>query len=310
MFEVTTLALAPPEHLRLFADHYLSLGAARVRIYLDRETPRPPAAPGVDYVACGDDFWRDRCGLRPVKIEDRQTAAYQHAYAAATQAWMLFVDIDEFLLTPPLEEVFAEAPADCESLIFPTLEAVFGPDDDPRTPYGASCLRRSYGRPWSSVLPPLIYGARGGMFTRGLLGHAMGKHALRTGLTDVQIDIHESKRDGAPLPGRRARGRGRQPAWLVHYDAIDGDHWREKWRRRQDSGDVGEVGRKRMLQYDAFVQARAAGTEEALFRSLYALSRSQRRALKMLGLARTNPLKETFDAERSRPRPAGGPRPA
>lgn len=299
-FEVVTFALASFYQRDVFARHYQAHGASAVTIYLDQPALLGLERPGVRTIVCDEAFWRARTGRRPTRIEDRQMAVYKDAYASASETWMLFVDIDEFIVSPsPLADIFSATAPESPSVVFPTVEAVFGPDDDPALEFGASYLRKSLKRPWASLLPPLIYGARGGLFTRGLLGHAMGKHALRTGLKAVDIDIHETKRGGVPLSATRARDDRGRAAWLAHFDAMSFEQWRLKWRHRQATGDIGDVGRKRRAQFDAFVEAQARGAEAALFSALYTLTPWQVRALRALRLLAENPLALHRDDRRS-----------
>lgn len=283
-FDVVALVLAPPEHIRAFCDHHLAQGAERIRLYLDADIPTPPVSSAVEVAVCDDAFWRAHGGRRPASIDDRQLVVYAEAYRATTADWLLVVDVDELIHGEAVvPEVLASASPAAATVIFPSAEAVYGPGDRLGEPYGQSLLRLPYGRPFSSVLPPLIYGEAGGAFTRGLLGHAMGKHAVRTGLTDILVDIHESKRDDVALPAARARDAKGRTVRLAHYDAIGLDHWRDKWDRRVQSGDTGAVGRKRQAQLRTYAESRAAGREAELFRALYALSRGQVTALRGIG---------------------------
>lgn len=288
-FEVVALVLAPERHIAIFAAHYLRQGAQRIRIFFDGAPPAMRLPPQVEVVVCDDAFWRAHGRDRPPLFDDRQIFLYDLAYRTASSPWAMFVDIDEFVCgAASIAEVLDRVPGDRESVIFPTAEAVYGPGDDLTREYGQSYLRKSYGRPWSSLLPALIYGRCGPMFTCGLLGHAMGKHAVRTGVADIEAGVHESKRDDTPLDAAAAKdGRGR-PVYLVHYDAIGLDHWRLKWGRRVSSGDLGDVGRKRLLQSRLFAEAEKDGSVAALFNCLYGLTTRQLTQLRALNLVMDN----------------------
>lgn len=288
-FEVVALVLAPERHVAIFAAHYLRQGTERIRIFFDGSPPEMTLPPQVEIIACDDAFWREHGLERPVLFDDRQIFLYDLAYRTATSAWAMFVDIDEFVVGgASIAQVLDGVPADRESVIFPTAEAVYGPDDDLNREYGQSYLRKSYGRPWASVLPPLIYGGYGELFARGLLGHPMGKHAVRVGIADIRAGVHESKRAEVPLDAALARdGRGRT-VYLAHYDAIGLDHWRLKWERRVSSGDIGDVGRKRKRQAELFSQAEAGGEAAVMFNALYGLTARQARLLRVLNLLLDN----------------------
>ena len=285
-FEVVAMVLAPERHIAAFTAHYRRRGADRIRIFFDGPEAPKGDFHGAEVVLCNDDFWTARGVTRPHGVEDRQRVIYNHAYGTARADWLLVVDVDEFILGD--EEIGAlleRIEPSRESVIFGSVEATYSHRDDMTGEYGASFFRKPYGRPFCSVLPHLVTPGVGGCFTKGLLGHFMGKHAVRTGITDIKVDIHESKRDGQPLdaliigPGVTPR-----PLYLAHYDAISFQQWRDKWDRRVAKRDVLEVGRKRNLQFDLFAAARQRGAELDLFKKLYAVNGLQLFVLRCFNL--------------------------
>ncbi len=267
-FEVVVMALAPERHITTFIAHYRLRGADRIRVFFDGETVLAGDFEGAEVIACDDGFWRDLGVSRPESVEDRQRAVYDFAYRQTTSDWLLFVDVDEFILGEgSIGDLLASTAPDRESVIFRTVEAVYSDRHDLSQEYGAAFFRRSYGRPFSSVLPYLLYPGCGGFFTQGLLGHDMGKHAVRAGLAGVEVDIHESKRFGTPLSATVAKS-----LLLAHYDAISLEQWRGKWDRRLAVQDTWEMGRKRRLQSTLYDRARRLGAEAELFRRIYVVS--------------------------------------
>lgn len=287
-FEVVAMALAPARHLAAFTDHYRAKHPARIRIYFDGEDAPDPVQVGLDpkdLIVCDAAFWTTRGG-RPQAVEDRQRVVYAEAYSTLASDWLLVVDIDEMILGDvDVSAVLGAVAAEREAVIFPSLEAVWRAGDDLTREYGATLARKPYHGPLSDQFADLFYPGRGRFFVRGLLAHHMGKHAVRRGLPDVMVCIHESKRGDRPLKAARARdpGTGRT-AWLLHHDAIGLDAWRAKWDRRVAAGDTAEMGRRRRRQQAAYVQAREAGEEAALFGDLYALKPWQQAILRRLGL--------------------------
>jgi len=287
-FEVVAMALAPARHLATFADHYRQRRAARIRIYFDGDRAPDPAEVGLvseDLIVCDAAFWAARGG-RPATVEDRQRVVYADAYSTLAADWLLVVDVDEVILGDvDLSAVLEAVPAGREAVIFPSIEAVWRAGDDLTQEYGARLARKPYHGPFPDQFADLFYPGRGRFFVRGLLAHHMGKHAVRRGLADVGVCIHESKRDDRPLKAARARdpGTGRT-VWLLHYDAIGLEVWRAKWDRRAAAGDTAEMGRRRRRQQAAYVEARQAGAEAALFGDLYALRPWQQAVLRRLGL--------------------------
>jgi hypothetical protein len=287
-FEVVAMALAPARHLAAFADHYRGRGAARIRIYFDADHGPDSGEVGLaldDLIVCDAAFWAARGG-RPQVVEERQRVVYADAYSTLEAEWLLVVDIDEMILGDvDVPAVLGSVAAEREAVIFPSVEAVWRAGDDLTREYGTRLARKPYHGPFSDQFADLIYPGRGSFFVRGLLAHHMGKHAVRRGLADIMVCIHESKRGDRPLKGARARDpRTGCTAWLLHHDAIDLDAWRAKWDRRVAAGDTAEMGRRRCRQQAAYIEARQAGQEAALFADLYALEPLQQSVLRRLGL--------------------------
>lgn len=289
-FEVVAMALAPERHIGVFVDHYRRRGAARVRVYFDGPADAAPDPGRVglaegELILCDDAFWAARGG-RPASVEARQRRVYKAAHDDMTADWLVVVDIDELIYGDvDLTAVLDAVPAATESVIFPTVEAVWGVQDDLDREYGAGLARKSYSGPFWSELGYLLYPGAGSYFARGLLGHHMGKYALRRDAGGATPCIHEAKRDGVPLKAARPRDpRTGLPVWLLHYDAIGLEAWRAKWDRRLAVGDAVEFGRRRRRQQTDFARAREAGEEAVLFRRIYGLNRAQAWLLRRLGL--------------------------
>jgi len=289
-FEVVAMALAPDRHIAVFVSHYRRRGAEQVRVYFDghAEIAPRPAEVGLDdeeLIVCDDAFWACRGG-RPSSVEARQRVVYNDAYGQVIADWLLVVDIDELIFgDTDLKAVLDAAPTSRDLVIFPTVEAVWRAGDDLNNEYGARLARKAYGGPLWSELSHCLYPGAGAFFVRGLLGHHMGKYAVRRGRAGVAACIHEAKQDGAPLRAARACDpRNGRPVWLLHYDAIAVDAWRAKWDRRLATGDTIEIGRRRRRQQTVYAKARETGDEHALFSRLYSLTGAQAWILKRLGL--------------------------
>jgi hypothetical protein len=288
-FEVVAMALAPDRHIAVFVDHYRRRGAERVRIYFDgpAEAAPEPSAVGLtngELIVCDEAFWAARGG-RPASVEARQRGVYKDAYDHMVADWLVVADIDELIFGDvDLKAALHATPAKRDLVIFPTVEAVWRAGDDLSREYGAVLARKSYSGPFWSELSHLLYPGAGAFFARGLLGHHMGKYALRRGVAGVTPCIHEAKRDGVPLRGALARDtRTARPIWLLHHDAIGFEAWRAKWDRRLAVGDAVEFGRRRRRQQTDYARARETGEEAALFARLYSLTPLQAWALRRLG---------------------------
>ncbi|MBS0477261.1 MAG: hypothetical protein JSR28_19205 [Proteobacteria bacterium] len=282
-FEVVALALCPQRDLVRFCDHYLRQGARRVQVFYDAVPDFALSDPRVQLVACDPTFWRGLGLLRPPSVEGRQRAVYRHAYVQCETEWLLVVDVDEFVFGPqPLDALLAGIGPGPDCVRFTSAEAVFAPIDNIEDEFSASAFRLPTTRLASPLLARLLYGAHSGLYVRGLLGHARGKQAVRSGLADVQIDIHD-----ATVPGRdldRLDATVAHGFMLAHYDAINFARWSEKCADRLRRGDAREMGRKRERQLALYAACTSKADQVRLFRRLYALDRWQMRVLALAGL--------------------------
>ena len=275
-YEVVAMVQDTPARLEVFARYYNRMGAERVTLFYNG---KPDEAvfeiDGIDLVVCDDEFWKSRGLAQTASVEDRQRAVYNYHYPRCHAEWMLVVDCDEFVFGETgIGEFLDEAPASSMAVRVNSAEAVFTNSDDIGREFSASHFRLPFGK-WSApVLSWILYGSHGSVFIRGLLGHAIGKEFVRTGLTGVLVDIHHISRQGTnttPWEAKGASGHGKM--YLAHFDTAGFNQWRFKWDRRA-LDNVKEMGRKRELQQDKYVRARERGrsSTEALFRRLYCLN--------------------------------------
>jgi hypothetical protein len=285
-FQVLTLALCEPSLLDRFIRYYLAQGATLVRIFHDGNTTYRHASPKVENIECDDTFWTALGMVRPAGVEARQRAIYQHAYAACAQDWCLIVDIDEYVFGPDsLSAYFATMDPTVEAVRFGSAEAVFA-DGAVDQPFGGEVFRTPLPRYLAPIVSRFVYGRYGGVFIRGLMGHARGKEALRRGLGAVDIDIHHAQIGGRFLHEHDATSL--DGFWLAHYDAIDFSQWCEKCVRRLEMGDALEMGHKRERQIAFFRECRSMDERKQLFRGLYCISPWKRSVLRALGYLLTN----------------------
>jgi hypothetical protein len=286
-FEVVAMALAPWRHLAIFSEYYLRMGANRVRIFFDGMLENEDHSHDYEVIECNEQFWINLGVRRPAIVEDRQRAIYGLAYLTATSDWILIVDIDEFVFgdVSLLDAFRIAGDNNYDCIRFSSAEAVFGEGDDISKEYGARFFRKSYNKYLAAILPHFLYPGLGHVFIRGLLGHAIGKQAVRSGIRNISLNIHHAHCEGklfrefdisSSSPGRRLL--------LAHYDAISFDQWSEKWERRLSAQDTAEMGSKRKKQFDLYIKAAMTHNEEILFRRLYSINTVQLGVLRALNL--------------------------
>jgi hypothetical protein len=244
-FEVVAVALAPLRHIEMFANYYCKVGAAKVRVFYDGRLDGIPPS-NCEVIECDKHFWGTIGICRPASVEDRQRAIYNFAYTGAHSDWLLILDIDEFVFGQnDLLDLYRALGSEYDSVRFGSVEAVFGSADDIEEEYGSRLFRRPCNKYLAAILPHILYPGLGGVFIRGLLGHSRGKHAVRTGLHGILIDIHDSNCKGRPIRELDASSDARKSSfYLAHFDAISYQQWCAKWNRRILAQDTKECGRK------------------------------------------------------------------
>jgi hypothetical protein len=291
-FSVVAMMRESPDVVRRFIQYYRKLGAAKVYVYHNGPAEDLPALGGsdLDVTVCTPEFWaRHVRGPMTDSLDDRQRVCYRDCYDRCGTDWLLVVDADEFVFGDrPLAPLLDRLPASIESVYFPTAEAVFGPGDRIEDPFGCSHFRVGWNRQrWWGLLGPLVYGRAARMMNVGVMGHAAGKHMLRTGLDVTAIGGHRSQR-GDTVIGMPAAAALPELAGfrLAHFDALSLPRWEAKWRYRIDRIVVAphmSPGRRR--QMEAIAGALATGRGAELFRRLYGLGPVQYRLLALGGAA-------------------------
>lgn len=303
-FSVVGTVKESAEILDRFTRYYLRLGAEEVHLLYDGSEAEFTAAgcdavrgPGVRVTFCDDAFWQDFAGARPNSLSTRQRSLYGMAHEVSPTDWLLICDADEFVIDRmPMADFLDRIPAGADSVAIPPAEAVWGPGEDIRTPFGSTWFRRPgkrdrLSRAWRALSSRRLYGRYAGMYRSGILSHVLGKQLIRKSASFELINVHNARRDGA-IVTRRAGDL--DPALggmeLAHFDAISFDRWYVKLDRVADVDDpdfLRSIAPPRLKQIRAFAKAKRDGPEalDRLFRALYALEPWQVRALEPRGLA-------------------------
>lgn len=212
-----------------FVAWYLDLGVDRIELYFD--DPADPAIPLLEplpqvVIHRGtEELWKQLGTSADAPFVKRQNAALSTAYAASDADWFLAVDCDEFvwLADRNIGAFLGAVPADVPAVRFTTAERVQTPGQEGqwfRIPVGRNIIRQNCGEAAFFLAP------RG-----GLVGHADGKSATRTGLPFDRVRQHwVVGADGQPISGLTV-GLAEQ-ALLLHFFDDGYDRWRGKldWR--------------------------------------------------------------------------------
>lgn len=207
---------------------HIAAGAEELHLYLDDpdDPVAAPAAalPGVRVTRCDAAFWAGHpTGRRPGLITARQAHCATRAYRACGVDWLVHLDADEFLAGAPLAETLARHPDHPGAVVIPVRERVYARPDPTGLFEGLWRIPQPPPRRGHPLLAPLAAFA-----PAGVLGHALGKSATRTGLA-VRLHCHFPKPlgEGRELPMRRA-----EETVLLHVDGLTPAHWLAKQRAR------------------------------------------------------------------------------
>ncbi len=221
---------APAREILDFAAYHLEQGAHRLYIYLDDDNPAAfthlKAHPKIRVVTCDDRYWRKLTGKRPAKHQVRQVINATHAYERRIETdWMAHIDVDEFLR----------------------------PDEDLSTILGAlgdqvNCARvrpmemlSGDGTAFKAFIPnnhdrraivARLYPTYGEHMKIGFISHIVGKLFVRTGLSKLEVRIHNVFQGKETNPGEMELDR----VALCHAHATSWQNWLAAYRFRLNNG--------------------------------------------------------------------------
>lgn len=255
-----------------FVHYHLRAGIDTVALYFD--DPDDPALDvlsgyhGVICIPCTTMHWQEALGGTPEKMAEKIKANFQCGYqllSARGLDWIACIDADELLYARGgLVDCLAGVERDVKVLHVRPLEAVHSPDDPTGRVFAAryfKTLPASGLRRW-----PSRFLAReiDGLTRDGFFGHREGK-AFVAGNAGIDVFNHHSPRHSR----RHLRRKVSREVWLLHFDSLGFDNWREKWHRRiHGSTRAVNLSDHRRGQQDLIAAAFADGTDAAL-RRLY-----------------------------------------
>ena len=229
---------APVDDIARFAAHYLTLGAARIDIYLDRPCPEAltffGSEPRVHLTICDADYWASTGKDHPDAHQLRQAYNATRAYRASDLDWLAHVDVDEFLICPiPVARALRFVPDHAAQARMRPVEALA---DGSVNPKHFKISHRQAGQ--KRRVLDTIYPNYGSYLTGGFISHTSGKVFARTGLDGVRFGIHGLKKDGAGIENEAAMPRMK----LAHLHARSFDAFRGRMDFRLERGSYRKPG--------------------------------------------------------------------
>ena len=203
---ITTLVKDTPEILADFLAYHLDLGAAEIHIFLDDDNPENLAAFGdTDRVfihQTRDGFWKNYKGYRPKKQEVRQAYSADWVYQnTSTLDWLFHIDVDEFLCaSKPIESLLSSVSVEQNIVQIMPAEPLVNEGADGLDPDVTFAKKLYPHDPKTSETFAKFYPNFWRYLRSGFLSHVQGKYAIRTGVKDVELNLHYVLRGDTPLP--------------------------------------------------------------------------------------------------------------
>lgn len=245
----------PVELLCAFIAHHLSLGAAEVHLYLDRQNDEVMDIfgphPEIQITVCDNAYWSNTpTRQRPISQADRQVTNLRRAYSKSRHDWLLFCDADEFLFIDKyfnsVDDLLKIFKPDVLFHTFSPAERFYMAGDPLLTIFDGRYRCRS-----AKLMDAgkSIYGDDWDFFSRGLLQDGPGKSILRVG-AGLDVNIHAPKSKNGTVTGLAEEIEALRRSYILHYDGLTPLHWALKLARWYGSmidliGDNKELIRKR-----------------------------------------------------------------
>lgn len=235
----------PTQLVVAFAAHYIALGAAEVRLYLDQPQPDLEEIlariPQIITQVCDDAYWQEHLGKpRPTSVEYRQLQNVFDAYQKSQVDWLAHFDADEFLHADlPMSEILAAQPEEIEFAVVEPRERAFV-EGIPQLGLFDGVFRQPTPALWGKA--PFFFGGAAKFLRQGVLGYPHGKSFMRTGRPLVP-GIHTPRRPGTQRR-LKLRGWAIQRVRLLHFDGLTSLHWSGKLLRAAAAGGHAHFQRK------------------------------------------------------------------
>lgn len=220
-----------------FLSWYLEAGAEHIHIvFHDPDDPHIAMLAGHPKIECIPFTGETKLamGLRPEASGPPQIVAGSYIYPRVGAEWLLRVDCDELVHCDGrrIGALLAEVPAGRQTVVFRPAEAVAHDGGD------GELLFRLPMEPETVVG---VYGKHAPLMERrqGLVSHAFGKSAHRTGIEGLQVQEHNALLPGAGKRTLNVKRDHRHRAYLLHFNGEDYAEWRRAADRRSQNSSFG-----------------------------------------------------------------------
>lgn len=247
---VVATVKAPLVDIAGFAAHHLSLGAARVYLYLDDPHNANISADinadiaflqsheKIDVTVCDAAWYADLKRPRHDTHQRRQMFNATHAYRRLEADWLAHIDVDEFILpAKKIEKLLANVSPSDALVQMPSAEllAPQPPDDTPRF---FKLTPRQANQP--STVREDIYPTYGLHLRGGFISHIDGKIFVRGGLKNITVGIHSLLYQGLAATNKHVQntlrlGHAHAPSWEIFQKHLSFRLSHGSYRKRDNS---------------------------------------------------------------------------
>ncbi len=297
---IVSTVRTPQEQLLMFVRYHLNLGVDHVVLFFDDAEDVGASVfnneSRVTAVVCTSLYWREQIGNKPNAIEDRQIVNANlgaKILSSHNCQWLIHIDSDELLHSKnSIKHIFNNC--DHDGIRFTLLEAL--------------PTKEKYGH----IFKPTLFKKKAGVKSRELAsllgcrntlldgeyfrGHTSSKMAVRMSDRIKQFKIHDAEAIDGHLNVYSS-----PEIFLLHYDCVGIESWKEKWDRRIDGSGMAKGLRKnRAKQMQLYQEAKIKGDHylTKLYRRLYLLPVHEVVLLWVIGLLKRVSINKTlFDAE-------------
>ncbi|WP_415920858.1 glycosyltransferase family 2 protein [Tateyamaria sp. SN6-1] len=226
---VSATILAPTNAILRFAAYHLELGAHRLYLYLDAETPDAfhalKAHPKIRVQTCDTGHWKRVIGKRPARHQVRQSLNATHAYNRRVEVdWLIHMDVDEFLVpAAPLPDLLARLPDTARAARARPMELLGDSTDRFKAFLPAG--------PDRQTTVDALYPKFGRYLRAGFVSHVAGKVFVRSGQSGLTIQIHDALEQDQRVPATEL-----VQVDLAHCHAASWAAWRAAYAYRLEKG--------------------------------------------------------------------------
>ena len=234
MFAICTIARCNEFELKVFLEHYLKLGPEKIYLFWDCRHEKLPefVKDIISNIVVLNKIDNEVLETHGLDFSDVQRFAYASGFKLNQSPWLFFCDIDEFLYCDiGINTFLNKSPIEEKIIRILNVEAIWTRKQSPFDAYSQQLARLSTKYfPNTRNAQIQEFSEYELLLTTGLMGYHQGKHFLRREADVSVIGAHRSIVNNSNEEPKMFFSSSPR-LFLVHYDAISFDQFKEKCRR-------------------------------------------------------------------------------